>query len=213
MLSHLSDLTVLVVLDCERIREELLGEQEDEEKRKWTILGQSFGGFVALTYLSFYPDGLKEVFMTAGLAPLVDHPDPVYHSLEGFQSHEKWKYPYLFFLQQRFTSEMRSITRNTRMMSKEYVSLSLQSYNIKVIYSKVRDILRHLDLYKILLPNGGSLSANRFLHLGLDFGMHGECVIIDVLLASFSFTPRAFIGGIDRVHRKKSPLIYIYMSV
>lgn len=71
------------VRDCEKIREILLGNQENEENRKWTILGQSFGGFCALTYLSFYPEGLKEVFITAGLAPLVDHPDPVYRSLEG----------------------------------------------------------------------------------------------------------------------------------
>ncbi|KAF8900263.1 alpha/beta-hydrolase [Gymnopilus junonius] len=72
-----------IVRDCERIREAILGHFEDPEKRKWTILGQSFGGFVALTYLSFYPEGLKEVFLTAGLAPLVDHPDPVYHTLEA----------------------------------------------------------------------------------------------------------------------------------
>lgn len=49
--------------------------------RKWTIMGQSFGGFCAINYLSFYSEGLKEVFLTGGLAPLVDGPDPVYEAL------------------------------------------------------------------------------------------------------------------------------------
>jgi len=44
-------------------------------------LGQSFGGFCAITYLSFHPEGLKEVFITGGLAPLLDHPDVVYERL------------------------------------------------------------------------------------------------------------------------------------
>lgn len=43
-------------------------------------MGQSFGGFCAITYLSFHPEGLKEVFMTGGLAPLISYPDPVYEA-------------------------------------------------------------------------------------------------------------------------------------
>jgi pimeloyl-ACP methyl ester carboxylesterase len=135
-----------IVRDCETIREVLLGDQKEQEQRKWTILGQSFGGFCALTYLSFYPEGLKEVFMTAGLAPLVDHPDPVYHSLEA-----------------------KVYERNV---------LYYQKYPADV--KRVRNILRHLDLNKVILPNGGNLTPNRFLHLGLEFGMH---------------------GGIDRIHQ------------
>ncbi|KAF8508294.1 alpha/beta-hydrolase [Gautieria morchelliformis] len=70
-----------IVRDCEAIREILLGDKEDPEDRKWTIMGQSYGGFCAITYLSFFSEGLKEVFITGGLAPLVDHPDIVYHHL------------------------------------------------------------------------------------------------------------------------------------
>lgn len=66
------------VRDCETIRKTLLGHKADPEDRKWTILGQSFGGFCALTYLSFFSQGLKEVFLTGGLAPIVKSPDPVY---------------------------------------------------------------------------------------------------------------------------------------
>ncbi|KAJ7245289.1 alpha/beta-hydrolase [Mycena rebaudengoi] len=58
-----------IVRDCEAIRE------------KWTVLGQSFGGFCALTYMSFFAHGLKEVFLTAGLTPFVDRPDTVFDCL------------------------------------------------------------------------------------------------------------------------------------
>lgn len=67
--------------DCEAIRKILIGDKENPEDRKWTILGQSFGGFCAINYLSFYPEGLKEVFLAGGLAPLVDSPDKVYEAL------------------------------------------------------------------------------------------------------------------------------------
>ncbi|PBK73997.1 alpha/beta-hydrolase [Armillaria solidipes] len=67
-----------IAKDCEAIRRILLGHKPNPEDRKWTILGQSFGGFCAITYLSFHSEGLKEVFTTGGLAPLVDHPDSVY---------------------------------------------------------------------------------------------------------------------------------------
>lgn len=36
---------------------------------KWTILGQSYGGYISLTYLSIHPEGLDEVFITGGLPP------------------------------------------------------------------------------------------------------------------------------------------------
>lgn len=66
-----------IVRDCEAVRQALTAEYP-EEKRKWSVLGQSFGGFCCVTYLSTFPEGLKEVFLTGGLPPLVDHPDPVY---------------------------------------------------------------------------------------------------------------------------------------
>ncbi|KAH7929089.1 hypothetical protein BV22DRAFT_1102664 [Leucogyrophana mollusca] len=70
-----------IVRDCEVVRKALLSGKEDGEARKWTIMGQSFGGFCATTYLSFYSEGLKEVFLTGGLPPLIDHPDPAYRRL------------------------------------------------------------------------------------------------------------------------------------
>ncbi len=69
------------VKDCEAIRKILIGDRDDPEDRKWTILGYSFGGFCAVNYLSYYGEGLKEVFIAGGLPPFVDSPDPVYKVL------------------------------------------------------------------------------------------------------------------------------------
>ena len=60
-----------IVRDCELIRRELGVEQ-------WSVLGQSFGGFTSLTYLSIAPDGLREVFNTGGMTPIGRHVDDVY---------------------------------------------------------------------------------------------------------------------------------------
>ncbi|PWW74197.1 alpha/beta-hydrolase [Tuber magnatum] len=70
-----------IVRDCEAVRHALLGRKEKEEDRKWGVIGQSFGGFCAVTYLSFYPEGLREVFTTGGMPPLVNSPDEVYKAL------------------------------------------------------------------------------------------------------------------------------------
>jgi proline iminopeptidase len=46
----------------------------------WTVYGQSFGGFCALSYLSFAPEGLERVLITGGLPPLAGHADDVYRA-------------------------------------------------------------------------------------------------------------------------------------
>jgi len=58
-----------IVQDAELCRGVLLGEGE-----KWTVLGQSFGGFCIVTYLSFAPHGIKEALITGGLPPLTHLP-------------------------------------------------------------------------------------------------------------------------------------------
>ena len=64
-----------IVRDAELLRRHLLGEDG-----RWSVLGQSFGGFCAVTYLSFAPEGLREVFITGGLPPLNGHADDVYRA-------------------------------------------------------------------------------------------------------------------------------------
>src|SRR4051794_20989165 len=60
-----------IVRDAEHIRRELGVE-------RWSILGQSFGGFCAMTYLSFAPEGLREALITGGVPPLGRPVDDVY---------------------------------------------------------------------------------------------------------------------------------------
>lgn len=60
-----------IVRDAEWIRRELGVE-------RWSVLGQSFGGFTSMTYLSIAPDGLREAFITGGLAPIGRPVDDVY---------------------------------------------------------------------------------------------------------------------------------------
>ena len=62
-----------IVADAELIRAAL-------GSGPWSIYGQSYGGFCALTYLSFAPEGLKEALITGGLAPLSGHADDVYRA-------------------------------------------------------------------------------------------------------------------------------------
>ena len=50
-----------IVRDAEHIRRELGIEQ-------WSLLGQSFGGLCVMSYLSMAPEGLREAFVTGGLA-------------------------------------------------------------------------------------------------------------------------------------------------
>ena len=62
-----------IVRDAEAIRPELGVES-------WSVLGQSFGGFCVVYYLSQAPEGLAEAFVTGGLPPLDRHPDDVYRA-------------------------------------------------------------------------------------------------------------------------------------
>ncbi|KAF7559771.1 hypothetical protein G7046_g4363 [Stylonectria norvegica] len=67
------------VRDCEAVRKCLV-DGWPEHKQAWSIFGQSYGGFIALSYLSMYPKGLREVFLTGGLAPVGKTIDQVYEA-------------------------------------------------------------------------------------------------------------------------------------
>lgn len=60
-----------IIRDVEAFREHL-------GLSSWSVLGQSFGGFCTLTYLSLFPESLDRALLTGGLAPLTGHADRVY---------------------------------------------------------------------------------------------------------------------------------------
>ncbi|WP_431225243.1 alpha/beta fold hydrolase [Serratia sp. L9] len=61
-----------IVADAEYLRKNCFGD------RPWSTLGQSYGGFITLTYLSQAPEGLHCCFLTGGLTSLQPDADEVY---------------------------------------------------------------------------------------------------------------------------------------
>jgi pimeloyl-ACP methyl ester carboxylesterase len=131
-----------IVRDCEAVRM-VLTEGMPPEKRRWSIMGQSYGGFCATTYLSFAPHSLREAFIFGGLQPLVSQPDEVYRAtykkvMERNKAYYE-KYP-------------EDISRVQRVVT------FLQRFG----NTTVRDT-----------SDTGYMSARRFMSLGLYFGFHG----------------------------------------
>jgi pimeloyl-ACP methyl ester carboxylesterase len=63
-----------IARDAELIRPQLTGGEP------WSVLGQSFGGFCTVTYLSRAPEGVREAFITGGLPGLQATADDVYRA-------------------------------------------------------------------------------------------------------------------------------------
>jgi len=63
-----------IVKDCELVRARVAG------GKKLTLLGQSFGGFCILSYLSFFPDAIERALFTCGLAPVGQQIENVYRA-------------------------------------------------------------------------------------------------------------------------------------
>jgi pimeloyl-ACP methyl ester carboxylesterase len=61
-----------IVDDFEHVRKTVFG------GRRWESLGQSYGGFLTLTYLSRYPQSLSACYVAGGLAGLAPSADEVY---------------------------------------------------------------------------------------------------------------------------------------
>ncbi|PKV89576.1 alpha/beta fold hydrolase [Streptomyces sp. TLI_146] len=61
-----------IVADAELIRRRLCGDEP------WETLGQSYGGFLTLTYLSRAPEGLRACYVAGGLPGLTATADDVY---------------------------------------------------------------------------------------------------------------------------------------
>ncbi|NOH98862.1 alpha/beta fold hydrolase [Vibrio sp. 99-70-13A1] len=62
-----------IVRDAEAIREKLGVDQ-------WATLGQSFGGFCTLSYLSLFPQSLLRCYVTGGIPSISRHADDVYQA-------------------------------------------------------------------------------------------------------------------------------------
>jgi pimeloyl-ACP methyl ester carboxylesterase len=61
-----------IVADAEILRRTLIGD------RRWDTLGQSYGGFVTLTYLSNAPEGLEHCYVSGGIPGITATAEDVY---------------------------------------------------------------------------------------------------------------------------------------
>ncbi|KAI9877428.1 MAG: hypothetical protein M1830_003913 [Pleopsidium flavum] len=154
-----------IVRDCEAIRK-VLTEEYPEEKKKWTVMGQSFGGFCTINYLSRFPEGLQEAFVCGGLAPLVKGPDEVYK-----RTYSKYTLP------NQKNKSMLIVAGKLAQRNVAYYRKSPEDVK------RVKDIVKHLHEEPVTLPSRGTLSVSRFRGLGLLFGSHGGLDMVhDVVL-------------------------------
>ena len=131
-----------IVKDCEAVRKALTADYP-EDKKKWSIMGQSFGGFCSVTYLSHYPEGVKEAFLFGGLPPMRDTPDGVYEKLYARVQERNEKY------YAKYPEDVDRVKRIVKLLS------------------------RFGDTTVRVQGGEGYLSARRFLQLGIYFGKHG----------------------------------------
>ena len=146
-----------IVRDAEAIRQQLIGDQP------WSILGQSYGGFCAVRYLSAAPQGLREVLITGGIPSLTRPTDDVYRA-----------------------TYKRVIDKNR---------LYYQRYPGDV--DRVRAVVHHLLEHDVTMPGGGRLTAQRFLQLGLQFGMSDGFEAVHYLIEE------AFVDGVDGRYKQE----------
>lgn len=131
-----------IVRDLEAIRQRLEDTLSRDQAIKFTLHGQSFGGWIALTYLSFLgKQSLERVFLTAGLAPITKTPDEIYKALYD-----------------------RAITAN----EKYYEIFPKDVPLVKEIYTALRDKNIEISLNDGG-PSGRVLNAQTFLTLGRKF--------------------------------------------
>jgi pimeloyl-ACP methyl ester carboxylesterase len=78
-----------IVRDCEMLREALGAE-------RWSVLGQSFGGFCTLNYLSTAAGSLAEAFFTGGVPPVGRHIDEVYAATYATMRERNRRYHLMF---------------------------------------------------------------------------------------------------------------------
>jgi pimeloyl-ACP methyl ester carboxylesterase len=100
-----------IIRDAELIRRELGAEP-------WTILGQSFGGFCAVSYLSLAPAGLSAAVITGGLPPLERPVDDVYRATYKRLADRNRRY------YERYPQDVERVRQIIKILAKDEVKLS-----------------------------------------------------------------------------------------
>jgi pimeloyl-ACP methyl ester carboxylesterase len=172
-----------IVKDCEAVRQ-CLTEDYPPDLKNWTIFGQSFGGAVSLNYLSFYPEGVRECFITAGLGPLTTQPEQLYTRMYK-----------------------RVIKRNKDYYAKFPADVGL----VKDIASHIQ---KFGGQEGVLLPTGGRLTVQRLMTLGVHFGgdggfdrIHDLCTKMKADLDIYGFFTRPSLHALEQSMYVKSHMV------
>lgn len=143
-----------IVNDAERLRAAL-------GISKWAVIGQSYGGFIACTYLAMAPGSLSEVLITGGL-PELPAAAPAVAARRVYE---------------------RAI-RSARAANTAYFRAFPQDA------ARMRAVCRALDSTDVRLPDGSRLSSRRFRTAGQCLGLaDGESVLHKLLETAFAPAP------------------------
>ncbi|KAH6606593.1 proline iminopeptidase [Trichoderma cornu-damae] len=172
------------VRDCESVRK-LLTEGLPEHKARWSVFGQSYGGFISTSYLSLHPEGLREVFLTGGLPPVGKTPEQVYEAT--FQKTIERNAVYY----QKFPEDVEVLRQIATYIEEEGGDQGLP------------------------LPGGGFLTVPRLLTSGIAFGSHGGLdhvhavlVHLKASLDQFGFLTRASLAPLEAFTAFDTNIIY-----
>lgn len=132
-----------IVEDLEAFRKELSPDQP------WSLLGQSYGGFIITRYITVKPSALKEVFFTGGL--------PITGSVGEAPSKDACPADDVY----------RALCKRVLRRNDTYYG----RYPADV--AAVQEIVAYLRANDVRMPRGGRLTARRFRALGIKFGFTG----------------------------------------
>ena len=169
-----------IVRDCELVRQKLC-----PEGQKVTLLGQSFGGFCILSYLSLFPNSLERCLFTFGLAPVLQRgADPVYAA-----TYERMK------------------TRNRRFYERYPGD--------RALVRRIAVHLRSADEAgaSVALPTGSKLTLRRFLMSGLALGSADgmerlHFILEDAWSESEDRLSASFLKAMDDLHSFETNPLY-----
>ncbi|MBT1446452.1 alpha/beta hydrolase [Shewanella sp. JM162201] len=122
-----------IVRDAEAIRAELSAD------KPWTILGQSFGGFCVLHYLSVAAAGLKEAYITGGIPPLGRSADEVYQATFKRVVQKNQEFYQRFTDAEALVSRLRDYLKDHEVMLPGNIRLSVEMLQLLGIHLGMED--------------------------------------------------------------------------
>lgn len=161
-----------IVADAEFIRRELIGNEP------WTVLGQSFGGFCVVRYLSAAPGGLRSALITGGIPSLTRSAEDVYRATfprVAAKNREFFaRYPHAQLTCRRVADHLLkndvSLPNGQRLTARQFQQLGLD-FGGAGGYERVMDLLERA----FVTVNGRDELSYAFLHgvfTAVDFHTH-----------------------------------------